>query len=219
MARPGRLRLPLGRKRPHLERLRWRPGRRPRWPWGCGRACAAEGGGGPHPALGRRPRRRLGVSGAVRSAKGYDWSRLSRSRARKAQLRTQGGGDKRKLFNPTKVRRRAEICLLLLLPASFPPGCFRARSLPSAPQCSPQLGSGPRAKGLGLGQRGPAPSSGRCHLEEFLRGKPRGQLRPASEGLCVPRTVGAPGRGSGGSQGFLILLREVAELGSPKGVI
>lgn len=59
---------------------------------GCGRACAAEGGGGRHPALGRRPRR-LGVAGAVRSAQGYDQSpRLSRSRARKALLCTQGGG-------------------------------------------------------------------------------------------------------------------------------
>lgn len=125
MARPGRLRLPLGRKRPHLERLRWRPGRRPRWPWGRGRACAAEGGGGPHPALGRRPRRRLGVSGAVRSAKGYDWSRLSRSRARKAQLRTQGGGDKRKLFNPTKFA-----------------GARRFASSSSSPPPSPQDASG-----------------------------------------------------------------------------
>lgn len=82
-------------------------------------ACAAEGGGGRHPALGRR----LGVSGVVRSAggaaassaQGDDWSRLPRSGARKAQLRTQGGGDSRNFS--TQPFAGLQSCLLLPLTA------------------------------------------------------------------------------------------------------
>lgn len=92
-------------------------------------ACAAEGGGDRHPALGRR----LGVSGAVRSAggaaassaQGDDWSRLPRSGARKAQLRTQWGGDSRNFS--TQPFAGVQSCLLLL-PLTAPSPVWRSRT-------------------------------------------------------------------------------------------
>lgn len=119
-------------------------------------ACAWEGGGGPHPALScRRP----GVSGAVRSAEGYDCNRLSRSSARKAQLRTQGGGDSKGNFQPDKLLRRAAICRLLLF-SLLPLGIFRAPSLSSGPSHLPQLGSRAASKARDRACAAPRPPVG-----------------------------------------------------------
>lgn len=175
-------------------------------------ACAWEGGGCPHPALSRR---RPGVSGAVRSAEGYDCKRLSRSSARKAQLRTQGGGDSKGNFQPNKLLRRAAICLLLLVPL-LPLGCFRAPSLSSVACVCHSLALGQR-------QRPRTEPALPCVLQWEASVSTReisGPDAPARAGLCVPRTVGASGRGRGVLQRFLIILHEVdGELCAPKGLV
>lgn len=101
-------------------------------PAGGSCACAAKDGGGRHPALGRR----LGVSGVVRnaggaaasSAQGDDWSRLPRSGARKAQLRTQGGGDSRNFSTQPFVGVQSR----LLLPLTAPSRVWRSRTVSGA---------------------------------------------------------------------------------------
>lgn len=127
----------------------------------------------------------------------------------------KGRRQQKRFFNPIKFAgaRRLASSSSTPHPRLLPPGIFRVPSLPSSLQCSSQLGSPAGRQGLRRGQRCPALSSGRRHLEEFLRGKPWGQLRCASAGwpLCAKGTLG-PGAGERRPSGILDLAAVMSKL-------
>lgn len=93
-------------------------------------------------------------------------------------------------FQPNKVRRLSEIGLLLLHLPTPPPPLQESSERPP----SPALRRVRPSSALRRGQFCPAFSSGRRHLEEFLRGKPPGSCGPPALAFVCQ---GSRGSGAG----------------------